>query len=409
MTKIKIKNCYVGVNNLSRLISFGSTSGNGGDNDNENDDSGNASGENPPASPTNLRLDSATYNSITIKWDYQAGLTGYILQYKRSTLSNWTTASAPIASTSSATISGLLPSASYNVRLQAINSTGISAATLLTASTSNTEASQEDPYIVINTGDDGVFAVVFFATNTNLTIDWGDGSQEQVNNIAVNTTKTHFYSNYNVEKKITFIGTSSSEESPLGQQEDYPQQIWREKVVKVGGNWDRLGIDSYWNYLFYNCTNLMAIESDLFATRTSIVKTITTTNNSIDTKKEYFKSIFQNCTSLETIPENFLASLTNISSTSNIIGKNNITSANNGSPVTATNNMLFFNQCFQNCTSLEAIPENFLANLTNISNSCNNHSYSENYSHNSSPVTATNNISFFNQCFQNCTSLEAIS
>ena len=78
-----------------------------------------------PRIPSNFSLDERTSNSVTLSWDVQFGLTGYILVYKKSTDTNWTTWSpAPVVTASTATITGLTADTKYDFQLTATNASG---------------------------------------------------------------------------------------------------------------------------------------------------------------------------------------------------------------------------------------------------------------------------------------------
>ena len=58
-------------------------------------------------------------NSVTLGWNAASNATSYVLQYKRASDANWTT--APTSTGTSATITGLAASTAYNFRVQAFN------------------------------------------------------------------------------------------------------------------------------------------------------------------------------------------------------------------------------------------------------------------------------------------------
>jgi len=75
--------------------------------------------------PANFRSISQTANSVTLEWTAQDNLTGYTLEYKKSTDSKWTTwTPAPGSSASSATITDLTANTAYIFRLTATNASG---------------------------------------------------------------------------------------------------------------------------------------------------------------------------------------------------------------------------------------------------------------------------------------------
>ena len=85
----------------------------------------------PPTAPTNFTNTAQTPNSVTLVWNTQANLTGYTLQYRQATDTNWTTwIPAPLATASSATITGLAANTLYNFQLTARNTEGTASATV---------------------------------------------------------------------------------------------------------------------------------------------------------------------------------------------------------------------------------------------------------------------------------------
>jgi hypothetical protein len=78
----------------------------------------------PPVAPASFTSSSQTDNSVTLSWTAQSNLSGYTLEYKKSTDGSWTTAAAPATSAASATINGLTANTAYNFRLTATNESG---------------------------------------------------------------------------------------------------------------------------------------------------------------------------------------------------------------------------------------------------------------------------------------------
>jgi len=79
----------------------------------------------PPIQPANFTSTEETQNSVTLSWTAQANLTGYTLQYKKTTESTWQTwTPAPGPSATSATITGLTAGTAYDFQLTAINASG---------------------------------------------------------------------------------------------------------------------------------------------------------------------------------------------------------------------------------------------------------------------------------------------
>ena len=82
-----------------------------------------------PAAPGNFHSSSQTSNSVTLSWTAQSGLTGYTLQYRKSTDEGWTTHTAPGTGDSSATVPGLSANTLYYFRLTATNAGGSAVST----------------------------------------------------------------------------------------------------------------------------------------------------------------------------------------------------------------------------------------------------------------------------------------
>jgi hypothetical protein len=91
----------------------------------------------PPATPANFRSTAQASNSITLAWNTASNATGYKVEYKKSSDSNWSTFSpAPSASATTVTVTGLTVNTDYQFRLAATNAGGSSAyAAVVNAST----------------------------------------------------------------------------------------------------------------------------------------------------------------------------------------------------------------------------------------------------------------------------------
>ena len=89
----------------------------------------------PPTIPVDFRSTDQTSHSVTLSWNAQSNLTGYTLEYKKSTDSTWTTwTPAPETNATGATITDLVANTTYNFQLTATN-TGGSASSTANAST----------------------------------------------------------------------------------------------------------------------------------------------------------------------------------------------------------------------------------------------------------------------------------
>jgi len=94
----------------------------------------------PPDAPTITGI-TTTYNSAALTWTTSAGATAYVLQYKKSSESEWTTVT-PAPTGSPTTIPGLNAETMYNFRMQASNTAGSSSWTTQDATT--------DPLPILN-------------------------------------------------------------------------------------------------------------------------------------------------------------------------------------------------------------------------------------------------------------------
>lgn len=75
--------------------------------------------------PTHFSGSPTTADSVTLTWDAQPGLSGYVLRYKASGDSEWQTSTpAPAANATKATITGLTADTRYDFILQAVNAGG---------------------------------------------------------------------------------------------------------------------------------------------------------------------------------------------------------------------------------------------------------------------------------------------
>jgi len=92
----------------------------------------------PPAAPTGLATTSVAATSMAITWvapidSGSSAITSYLVQFKRSSVATW---SSGTVLTNTATLSGLVASTSYDIRVSATNASGTSvASSTLTVST----------------------------------------------------------------------------------------------------------------------------------------------------------------------------------------------------------------------------------------------------------------------------------
>ena len=99
----------------------------------------------------------ATTNSITVEWDAIANASGYTLQYKRSNVSTWTTASKTIETTiSQYTIDNLNAGTNYNFRISANGSDSYASSNYSEVVTYSTIATDETPSTIVTTATDVV-------------------------------------------------------------------------------------------------------------------------------------------------------------------------------------------------------------------------------------------------------------
>jgi hypothetical protein len=79
-----------------------------------------------PTAPVGFISTAQTTNSVTLSWSPQTDLTGYILEYKKTSDSNWTPAASPNILATTATITNLDISTQYDFRICATNESGTS-------------------------------------------------------------------------------------------------------------------------------------------------------------------------------------------------------------------------------------------------------------------------------------------
>ncbi len=89
-----------------------------------------------PTIPKNFKSTAQTAHSVDLSWTAPGGTTGYVLEYKKSNETAWTTATAPTGP--AATLTGLAASSLYNFRLKATNDGGDSPWATVNISTKRT-------------------------------------------------------------------------------------------------------------------------------------------------------------------------------------------------------------------------------------------------------------------------------
>ena len=87
-----------------------------------------------PNAPIGLYTPSTAIGSMSLSWinpssNSAAGVTDYIVQYKKTTDASWSTFADGVSTTTKATVTGLAASTQYNFRVAAVNSSGTSAYT----------------------------------------------------------------------------------------------------------------------------------------------------------------------------------------------------------------------------------------------------------------------------------------
>ncbi len=126
-----------------------------------------------PNAPSNFTVTSSTSSSVSLSWtDNSTRNTGYLLQYKLSGNSFWTSAAAPGANATSATISGLTPDRTYNFRIAAER--GAAAQSSLIETSGSTLAAIPAP----PTAPTGVSASAS-TTAVAVTVTWTDASSDE--------------------------------------------------------------------------------------------------------------------------------------------------------------------------------------------------------------------------------------
>ena len=126
-----------------------------------------------PNAPSNFTVTSSTSSSVSLSWtDNSTRNTDYLLQYKLSGNSFWTSATAPGADATSATISGLTPDRTYNFRIAAER--GAAAQSSLIETSGSTLAAIPAP----PTAPTGVSASAS-TTAVAVTVTWTDASSDE--------------------------------------------------------------------------------------------------------------------------------------------------------------------------------------------------------------------------------------
>jgi hypothetical protein len=86
--------------------------------------------------PTDFTSTAQTSTSVTLSWTKPSKVTGYTLEYRKSTDSDWTTwTPAPAADATEITVTGLTANTAYNFRLTATNTVGAPASSTTNATT----------------------------------------------------------------------------------------------------------------------------------------------------------------------------------------------------------------------------------------------------------------------------------
>ena len=81
----------------------------------------------PPAAPSNLAATAVSATQMNLTWtDNSSNEANFVVEYKKSTASNWTTVTRP-ANTTSYSVTGLSRNTNYNFRVKSVNSAGSSA------------------------------------------------------------------------------------------------------------------------------------------------------------------------------------------------------------------------------------------------------------------------------------------
>jgi len=127
---------------------------------------GGGSGQ-PPTPPQNLRLLSASSNSLSVAWDDSQGESWYLLQYRPSGYQTWDYAETWLfQDTTSYTISWLTPETQYEIRVIAYNDYGQAPSNVLVASTTGAPPAAPTNLVVQS----------FTTAGSTATIAWQDNA-----------------------------------------------------------------------------------------------------------------------------------------------------------------------------------------------------------------------------------------
>lgn len=218
-------------------------------------------------------------------------------------------------------------------------------------------ADKEVMKILVDTGEDGAVGLPIRDYESNLEVNWGDGTQ--------NSEIPHIYVEKNKEYEIQIKGKVSSIIS-------YEEGITEEKIIKIlqWGETDVKNIDLRYctnlkeivaptkegfkeveNISFRECKNLLNIPSNLFASSPKITE---------------FGDTFSYCTSLKSIPSNLFENCSNVTEfCMTFSGCENLTSIPSNLFANCKN-VKSFDRTFSYCTSLKSIPSDLFDNCSNV-------------------------------------------
>lgn len=234
----------------------------------------------------------------------------------------------------------------------------------------------------------GVPIILYNQPNVTVTVDWGDGTESILTSKLFEDNlydvSIHEYASpgkYKVLMKSTkwskiFVGSYGSPSTATTSNFQYFRDtlvgtgiiptitgVYAISYVSVDGE----KVSNSLRYLFYGCTHLASIPTDLLC------------NNQHVTDMSY---CFSNCSSLSNIPDTLFAYMKNVTTFlecfSGCSGISNIPATLFSQCTKVTN----FNSCFSSCTGLLSIHEELFANNVNAAN--------------------------FGYCFSRCTSLTEI-
>ena len=239
------------------------------------------------------------------------------------------------------------------------------------------------------------------------TVNWGDGTTEQVTNENAKTTK-HTYGNTG-EYTLVIEGT-------------YERLYYNDKSIqralKKVEQWGATGLK---NVYLYDCTNLEEIaepSKNSFANVTNFNWTFALCNNLANLPEKLFANCpnvtsfdttFLGCSNIINIPERLFSNCSNVSNFhSTFLGCNNITNIPERIFANCPN-VTDFSGTFSECSSVTNIPERIFANCANVTDFSGTFNKCSNITNIPERIFANcANVTDFSSTFYECSSLTSI-